>query len=240
MAQYQVGSWRTPTLVVTPFDESTEATLEIVSPEGTDPNVVTSEDDTPEVGSQTWTGTPYQIDATGEWVERWVVGPGPGAGIRELVFEVLPAAVTRAGDVTPLCSMLQAAKRAGRVLDDLPEDELERLQGYLSDASALIRDEAGRTWLDEDGDLEAVPFRIQSICAWVTARAFLNPEGLLQRSIGDSAKMYTASKREGGEAVYLTENELRTVQKLGGHSSFTSMTLVSPYSGTDAVDLLGS
>ncbi len=118
----------------------------------------------------------------------------------------------------------------------MPE-EAERLRAehLLAEASELIRDEAGKTWITAAGALDSVPRRIALVCVAAAFRAFTNPEGLTQRSIGDSSKSYDRSDREGGEDVYLTDAEKRTVRKSAGISSLTSVTLTSPYS-SDYVD----
>ncbi|GGK89203.1 hypothetical protein [Mangrovihabitans endophyticus] len=114
-------------------------------------------------------------------------------------------------------------------------DEATRATGCLVDASELIRDEAGKTWLNEAGDeVEDVPPRVQRICVAAAYRAFANPEGLSQRSIADSSKSYDRTGREGGEDVYLTDREIRAVRRAAGGSSFAAVTVVSPWSGDES------
>jgi hypothetical protein len=118
-----------------------------------------------------------------------------------------------------------------RKLGYLPEDtERDRAEHLLDEASELIRDKAGVTWTNATtGALESVPRRVRLICVAAAYRAFTNPEGLTQRTIGDSSKAYDRTKREGGEDVYLTDAEVRTVRKAAGTSSLVSVTLVSAY-----------
>lgn len=90
MTQPDVGDWRLPTLTVTPFDGTTEATLELEAPDGTKtPQTPTSQDDVPAAGTQTWTGQAYELTAPGEWIERWTVS-GTGASKQRRVVLVAP------------------------------------------------------------------------------------------------------------------------------------------------------
>ena len=102
----------------------------------------------------------------------------------------------------------------------------------LDQASELVRATAGKTWTDEaTGVVSDVPRRVRAIVIDVAYRAFTNPEGLSQRSIGDSSKSWDRAGREGGQIVYLTDDERRAVRAAGGSSSMIVATLVSPYSG---------
>lgn len=141
-------------------------------------------------------------------------------------------------DLPPLATLEQLAVRLGY----LPEGtEADRANGLLVDASELIRDEADVTWVNDQGALVDVPRRVVTICVDVAHRAFVNPEGLNQRSIGDSSKSYDRAGREGGEAVYLTKTEAKAVRKAAAAGTFRAVTLVSPWAGDDATDsLLGS
>lgn len=140
-------------------------------------------------------------------------------------------------DLPPLASVEQLADRLGHT----PEGaEADRAAALLIDASELIRDVAGEDWVDDANELEDVPRRVEKICLAVAYRAFVNPEALSQRSVGDSAKSFDRTRREGGEAVYLTEQEKRAVRKAAGGSTFTSVTMVSPWSGDSTESLLGS
>lgn len=136
-------------------------------------------------------------------------------------------------EVPPLASFALFVRKLGYT----PEDtERGRAEDLLDDASELIRDVAGVTWLTTGTNaLADVPRRVARICVEAAYRAFSNPEGLTQRTIGDSSKAWDRSGREGGEIVYLTTEEEKAVRKAGGGGSFVAVTLVSPYSA-DYVD----
>lgn len=139
-------------------------------------------------------------------------------------------------DLPPLASLQQFSSRLGYT----PEGaEADRAEALLDEASELIRDEAGEDWVDSDSALKSVPRRVEQICLAVAYRAFVNPEALTQRSIGDSGKSYDRSRREGGEAVYLTEAERRAVKRAAQSSSLTTVTLVSPFSGDNVTESVG-
>lgn len=136
-------------------------------------------------------------------------------------------------EMPPLATFGMFARKLGYVPEETERDRAEQL---LDDASELIRDTADKTWLIAGTSaLDDVPRRIARICVDAALRAFTNPEGLTQRSIGDSAKSWDRSGREGGEIVYLTTAEKEAVRKAAGGGSFVSVTLTSPYSA-DYVD----
>lgn len=136
---------------------------------------------------------------------------------------------------------LASADKLGKKLGYTPAGaEGDRAASLLAEASELIRDVAGKTWLNDAGTAVVdVPPRVENICVAAAFRSFGNPEGLTQRSIGDGSKSYDRTGREGGEDVYLTEAEEKSVRKAAAGSSFASVTMVSPYSGDCAESLLG-
>lgn len=141
-------------------------------------------------------------------------------------------------EVPPLAAFELLARKLGGEVADFDDTEFDRGCYLLDEASELIRDVAGKTWIDDDtGALLEVPRRIARICVAAAARAFNNPEGLSQRTMGDSSKSYDRTNREGGEVVYLTDAEKADVIKAAGRSGFTSVTLTSPYSADYGTDL---
>jgi hypothetical protein len=133
---------------------------------------------------------------------------------------------------------LGSFERLSRKLGYTPAgDERDRAGHLLDEASELIRDVAGKTWTDPDtGALESVPRRVALICVAAAFRAFTNPEALSQRSIGDSSRSYDRNGVDGGDAVYLTPAEEKTIRSAAGASSLVTVTMVSPYSGDAVID----
>lgn len=120
--------------------------------------------------------------------------------------------------------------------------ELTRAADCLVEASELIRDEAGVTWLNETGDAVVdVPAIVERVCLAAAYRGFDNGRALSQRALGDDSKSWDRAGVEGGAQVYLTPTEKRRVRKAAGGSTFQAVTMVSPYSGDDVTEsLLGS
>jgi hypothetical protein len=136
-------------------------------------------------------------------------------------------------DLPPLADLAALCRKIGCTPDDLPTEERERGQHLLEEASELIRDVAGTDYVNADATLAAVPRRVRMICVAAAFRAFGNPEGLSQRSIGDSSKSYDRTGREGGEDVYLTAAEKDSIKSSTG-GGMISVTLVTPYNtGTE-------
>lgn len=130
-------------------------------------------------------------------------------------------------ELPPLAGFDRFVKKLGYTPS---EEERDRAESLLGEASELIRDVAGKTWADATTKaLDPVPSRIANICVAAAFRAFGNPEGLSQRSLGDSSKSYDRTGREGGEDVYLTEAEEKSIRKAASASSMISVTLVTPY-----------
>jgi len=141
-------------------------------------------------------------------------------------------------DRPPLASLALFSARLGYTPQG---DEESRATACLVDASELIRDVAGEDWLNGDETaVVGVPQRVEKICIWSAKRAFENTEALSQRTQGDRSQSYDRARREGGEAVYLTDAEQKAVIKAAQGSSFVAVTLVSPYSGDSTESLLGS
>lgn len=165
------------------------------------------------------------VSVAGRYAYEWTIT----GGVTDTEFGYFYVAAAE-DEAPPLASFGMLARKLGGLPEDFDETERDRGEYLLGEASDLIRDVAGKTWLTADYALDAVPRRVALICAAAAARAFENPHGLSQRSLGDSSKSYDRAGREGGEVVYLTDEEERAVRKAAGISSFVAVTLVSPYS----------
>ena len=172
-----------------------------------------------------------EVATVGRYLFEWDIT----TGVLDTEFGYFYVAVAE-DDAPPLASFGMLARKLGGLPEDFDETERDRGEYLLAEASDLIRDVAEKTWLTAANALDGVPRRVASICVAAAARAFENPHGLTQRSLGDSSKSYDRSKREGGEVVYLTDEEEAAIRKAAGISSFVAVTLTSPYSA-DAGDL---
>lgn len=175
---------------------------------------------------------PAEVAANGRYAYEWTIT----GGVEDTEFGYFY--ITAAEDeAPPLASFGMLARKLGALPEDFDETERDRGEYLLDEASELIREVAEKTWLTTTNGLEDVPRRVARICVAAAARAFENPHGLSQRSIGDSSKSYDRQGREGGEVVYLTDQEERDIRKAAGISSFVPVTLVSPYSADDGDDV---
>lgn len=124
----------------------------------------------------------------------------------------------------PLASVADLSLRLGVTLAGT---EADRAAAVLDDASALIRGEAGTDWVDDAEQLADVPAIVASITIAVAYRAFRNPDGVAQTSLGDASVSY--DRGDGQAAVYLTRDERRSVRRAAGTSAVGAIELTSPW-----------
>lgn len=108
----------------------------------------------------------------------------------------------------PLASLDDLEVRAGR------QDEVARAEAVLVDASNLVRDEAGKTWVDDLGALAGVPDMVATLVLKVAKRAIDNPEGLTAETYPE----YAWRKDGAEDGVYLTDKECKIARRLGGRT----------------------
>jgi hypothetical protein len=163
-----VGDQITATLLVEPFDESTQATLVANKPDGSVLVPVASTTD----GGNTWTA-PVLLDLAGTWILKWTVqgmggsveyeeiGVGPGLTFSDPDLRIY-------ADTTDLANFLRAAPPPGA--PKMLEDASRRMDGilltavYATDADGMPSDPtqrkaiAGATcalvewWMESGGD----------------------------------------------------------------------------------------
>ncbi|WP_117198974.1 hypothetical protein [Nocardiopsis sp. TNDT3] len=80
----------------------------------------------------------------------------------------------------------------------------------LAAASALVRAEARRTWVGEDGHLAEVPEQVRTITLESAARRWRNPEGYTGETDGD----YNYRQDAENASVYLLEPERDILARL--------------------------
>ena len=86
----------------------------------------------------------------------------------------------------------------------------------LEDASAMVRAYAGRTWVNEDGELDGVPDGVRGIVCAVVARAVGNQDGVTQETVGPFNRSFGA---QAADRMYLSRTEKLTLR--GGQRAFT-------------------
>jgi hypothetical protein len=104
-------------------------------------------------------------------------------------------------------------------LDDLeqrlgPAADAARAVAALEDASALIRAEAGQTWVTEGVLDEDTPAILAVVCLAVARRVIENPNGVASETLGDASVSYENASGD----VYLTAGEKRLVRRAAGVS----------------------
>lgn len=110
----------------------------------------------------------------------------------------------------PLASVADLEARLGRTFAGA---EIQRVVALLDDASSLVRDIAGRDWIDlGTGDLLPVPGSIRAVVLRAAERAVRNPEGFSSESAGD----YSYQRTGVQQGVYLTEGEERAIRRALG------------------------
>lgn len=129
----------------------------------------------------------------------------------------------------PLADVPDLEARLGRAITG---DELGRIEALLDDASALVRDVAGKTWLDPvTGALLSVPGSVRWVVLRAAERAVRNPEGFSAESDGD----YSYQRIGVEPGVYLTAGEERAIRRAVGKTGLWSQPLTRNEDGYDQI-----
>ena len=134
-----------------------------------------------------------------------------------------------------LASLLQFQVR---IPGGISDEDAPRAEAALEDASALVRAEAGKTWVDTFGALVAdVPDVVVAVTIAAARRAFVNPDMLTAESIAD----YSSSFAHATTDVYLTKTERNAVRRAAGRSGLWTLatTRVDVGPDTPSVDPRG-
>lgn len=113
--------------------------------------------------------------------------------------------------------------RLGLEIGSLQGADLARAQASLEDASALVRAEAGKPWLDAAGTTVTAPAQVVTIVVKASLREFKNPDGFTSEQLGDYSYRTDAT---GG--AYLTEDERRIIRQAAGTSGQGLGTVTTP------------
>lgn len=108
-----------------------------------------------------------------------------------------------------LASVEDLEARLGLDPDTLVDANLARARAALADASALVRMEARRTWVDDDGVLTVVPDAVVRVVLGAAQRNYTNPDAVVQESAGPFARRLA----ESATGVYLTQAEVDIVRR---------------------------
>lgn len=88
----------------------------------------------------------------------------------------------------PLATIADFEARLGRPITDATEQA--RANALLADASALVRFEAGQTWVDENDALTDVPDLAVTITCQAAMRGWYNPAGVESQQLGAVSVRY--------------------------------------------------
>lgn len=127
----------------------------------------------------------------------------------------------------PLAPISELERRIGVAIE--PGAERERAAALISDASTLVRHEASATWVDAQGDLDAVPDLAVTITLAAALRGWYNPAAIESTQLGAVSVRYAD--------VWLTAAERERLGSLG-QSGLTSLTMRHGY-GWDGPDRYG-
>jgi hypothetical protein len=107
-----------------------------------------------------------------------------------------------------LASVSDLEARLGLDPETLTDGELARARAALADASALVRLESGKTWVDDLGVLTA-PDALIRVTLSAAQRNYVNPDGIVQETVGPFARRLS----DQSTGVYLTKEELAVVRR---------------------------
>lgn len=102
-------------------------------------------------------------------------------------------------DLPPLAGVEDLAAWVG---EPIAADDAQAL-AYLAAASAVVRSYTGRTWVGEDGEVDA-PAPVRAVVVQVAARVWRNPDGYIQDTTGPFTVRWSERIAEG---IYLTAGE---------------------------------
>lgn len=110
-----------------------------------------------------------------------------------------------------LATIAQLETRLGLATGTLAGLDLDRATAALEDASELVRAESHRPWTDSTGTPTAPP-AVVVVVLQVTMRAYNNPNGYASETVAADGATYSYSNNQQALGIYLTADELRTVQ----------------------------
>lgn len=120
--------------------------------------------------------------------------------------------------LVPLASIVELERRIGETITD--SKERDRALALLTDASTLVRHEAGRTWVDADGELTDVPDVAVAIALAAAMRSWYNPAGVESTQLGAVSVRFPdvwLTSRERDQLTSLTRQGIISVDTSHGY-----------------------
>lgn len=133
-----------------------------------------------------------------------------------------------------LAPVAELERRLGLAAGALTGSDLTRAEVSLDDASALVRDEAGKTWVAEDGVTITAPAVVVTVVLAAALRAYRNPDGYQGESVGDYSYQYARESTSG----YLTDREVQLIRRAAGfgRTGVYTVSIRSPYEDPNGTD----
>ena len=113
--------------------------------------------------------------------------------------------------LAPLASVAELETRLGLAEGTLADTDLARAEAALADASELVRVEGRVPWVDATGNPTA-PAAVVVVVLQVAMRVYNNPNGYSSETVSADGATYSNSNNQQALGIYLTPEELRTVQ----------------------------
>lgn len=116
--------------------------------------------------------------------------------------------------------------RLGVPVGSISGADLTRIEAVLDDVSALVREEAGRDWVEDD--VVTAPASVLAVVYAVALRTYRNPEGYVSENVGSGAYGYSLPKESTG--CFLSDEERRIVKRaaLGSTGSSGAFSIRTP------------
>lgn len=125
---------------------------------------------------------------------------------------------------TSLLPVSALERRIGVIEGSLSGVDLGRAQSALEDASALVRSESQKTWLNDEDEVIA-PEDVLVVTLRAAMREYKNPDGFDSEQLGEYSY-----RRSSATGVYLTPDEIKIIRRASfGNRQLTSIHTPSPF-----------
>jgi hypothetical protein len=122
-----------------------------------------------------------------------------------------------------LATVADLEVRLGVDVGSLAGADLARAEAALADVSAVVREEAGKTWVDDDDVTITAPASALAVVYAASLRIYRNPDGFVSENLGGS---YSYSY--GDSEAILTDTERALIRKAATASTGGVLSVVTP------------
>lgn len=113
----------------------------------------------------------------------------------------------------PFATVEELGKATGL---DIAGADVDRARSLLERASEIVRAEAGRTWLDDDGTLvDGWPEQLAGVVIGMVERAVQNPQGITQETAGPFSRSFGTN---AASRLWLSTAEREVVRAAAGRA----------------------